>query len=130
MIKETVKAIPSNFNKKIGLAVSQGTLESQLYERELLAKGFEVILPDIVLQDKINQLIYTFIKEQAIMNLFLYEEILEEFHSMGSETTLLGCTELSLANSHDPLKRLPVIDAEKILLDRTFQLAQELKIRV
>lgn len=130
MIKETVKAIPSNFNKKIGLAVSQGTLESQLYERELLAKGFEVILPDAALQDKINQLIYTFIKEQANINLFLYEEILEEFNSMGSEITLLGCTELSLANSHDSLKRLPVIDAEKILLDRTFQLAQELKIRV
>ncbi|WP_035054078.1 amino acid racemase [Carnobacterium pleistocenium] len=131
MIKETVKAIPfpAHSKKKIGLAVTQGTLESQLYQLELLSKGYEVILPDLIQQNKINQLIYTFIKEQGIINLLLYEEILEDFKLMGSDVTLLGCTELSLANSHDPLKRFPVIDAEKILIDKTFQLAQELKVR-
>lgn len=132
MIKETVKALPSTHHTKtkIGLAVTQGTLESQLYERELLFNGYEVVLPDTTLQRKINELIYTYIKEQSIINLFLYEEILEDFQQLGSDVTLLGCTELSLANSHDPLKRFPVIDAEKILLDRTFQLAQQLKIKV
>lgn len=129
MIKETVKSIPfsSHSKKKIGLATTEGTLASQLYEHELRSKGYEVILPTIALQNKINQLIYTFIKEQAIINFSLYEEILEDFKQLGNDFTLLGCTELSLANSQDPLKKFPVIDAEKILLDRIYQLAQELK---
>lgn len=110
--------------------MTQGTLESQLYERELLFNGYEVILPDTTLQHKINELVYTYIKEQSIINLLLYEEILEEFQQMGSDVTLLGCTELSLANNQDSLKKFPVIDAEKILLERTYQLAQQLKMKV
>lgn len=130
MIKETVATIPSNTTKKIGLAVTQGTLDSQLYEQELIFNGHEVILPDATLQHKINELVYTYIKQQSIINHLLYQEILEEFQQLGSDITLLGCTELSLANSHDPLKKFPVIDAEEILLEKTYQLAQQLKLKV
>lgn len=129
MIKETIKAIPftPQSKKKIGLATTEGTLTSQLYENELLSEGYEVVLPTAALQNKINHLIYNYIKEQSIVNFSLYEEILEDFKQLGNDFTLLGCTELSLANSRYPLKQFPVIDTEKILLDRTYQLAQELK---
>ncbi len=132
MVHETVKAIPSmahskNSKMKIGIAATQGTLESKLYQGELLSEGYELILPTRALQNKIDELIYSFVKKQGIMNLTLYEEILKEFKRLGNDVTLLGCTELSLINSHDPIKKYPVIDAEKILLDRTYERAQELK---
>ncbi len=134
MIQETVKAIPSlshykSTKKKVGLAGTEGTIANKLYQRELLSHGYEVILPTTDLQEKINRLIYYFVKEQGIINHTLYEEILEDFKQLGNDFTLLGCTELSLINSHDLIKKFPIIDSEKILLDQTYQLAQKLKMK-
>jgi len=129
MIDETINALASRPKpvQKIGLAATEGTIASQLYEKKLNAAGFEVILPTTSLQQKINRLIYTCIKENGMINFPLYEEILLEFQQLGNEVTLLGCTELSLVNNLDEEKKFPVVDSEKTLLDRTYQLALQIK---
>lgn len=129
MIDETIEALSAlpDTIQKIGIAATEGTIASKLYEDRLLAEGFEIILPDNDLQNKINYLIYTCIKEQGLINIPLYQEILMDFKRLGNDITLLGCTELSLVNSMDTERRHSVIDAEKILLNRTYQLALQMK---
>jgi len=84
-------------------------------------------LPDRELQDKINKMIYYYIKERSHLFFPLYYEILEDFKNCGADIVLLGCTEVSLMNSEDKEQRYPVVDAEKVLLDKTIALAKELK---
>lgn len=129
MIDETLKAILSlpETVQKIAVIATEGTIVSRLYENRLIEEGFDVILPNPFLQQKVNRLIYSCIKEKGILNLSLYREILSEFQHLGADITLLGCTELSLMNSVDEEPVVPVIDAEKILLDRTVQLAMQMK---
>lgn len=129
MIDETVKALsvmPGTV-QKIGLAATEGMIASQIYEKKIIAAGFEVIVPGDALQQKINRLIYTEIKEHGLINLPLYQEILSDFDQLGNDLTLLGCTELSLVNSLDTEKAFPILDAEKVLLERTYQLAFQMK---
>lgn len=132
MIEETVQALSAlpDTIQKIGLAATEGTITSKLYEDKLTAAGFEVILPDFDLQKKINQLIYTSVKEQGIIDLELYQEILSDFKQLGNDITLLGCTELSLVNSFDLENLYAVMDAEKVLLDCTYQLALQMKTKL
>jgi len=129
MIDLTVEYISEHYKsvRKVGLFATEGTLQSGIYENELLEKGYQVVLPERVLQDKINKLIYYYIKERSNLFFPLYYEILEDFQTCGADIVLLGCTEVSLMNSHDEQRCYPVVDAEKVLLSKTIVLAKQLK---
>lgn len=129
MIQETIETILrlTEVPQKIGLAATRGTISSGIYDRSLQKNGLQAVFPEPDLQEKIDSLIYTFVKERSEINLALYTEILEDFMTSGCDSVLLGCTELSLINSYDKEKDYPVIDAEKILLRKTIALASELK---
>lgn len=129
MIEETMNVVSSlpDTVQKIAVVATEGTMVSGLYEDRLIKEGFDVILPNPFLQQKVNRLIYSCIKEKGIFDLSLYREILSDFQQLGADTALLGCTELSLMNSLDEEQLFPVIDAEKILLERTVQLAMQMK---
>ena len=72
-------------------------MKAGIYEREVKNLGFETVIPDTALQEKINYLIYHEIKESDYLNQELYYEILEEaVERLNCEKVILGCTELSL----------------------------------
>lgn len=129
MIDLTVDYIAERYQgaKKVGLFATEGTHQSRIYENRLVEKGYQVVLPDRALQDKINKMIYYYIKERSHLFFPLYYEILEDFKNCGADIVLLGCTEVSLMNSEDEEQRYPIVDAEKVLLDKTIALAKELK---
>ncbi|MBO0461386.1 amino acid racemase [Enterococcus sp. DIV1298c] len=109
---------------KVAVLATQGSILAGVYEKEIKALGFEVVIPDQALQEKVNYLIYHEIKESDHLNKELYYEILEEaVERLDCEKIILGCTELSLMQEVASDNPYPVIDAQSILADRTIELA-------
>lgn len=59
------------------------------------------------LQDRVTRLIYEEVKGKGVADMALYHGILSDFMDLGADVVLLGCTELSFANNHDPHKPYP-----------------------
>ncbi|MBO1300856.1 MULTISPECIES: amino acid racemase [unclassified Enterococcus] len=115
---------------KVAVLATQGSILAGVYEKEIKALGFEVVIPDQALQEKVNYLIYHEIKESDHLNKELYYEILEEaVERLACEKIILGCTELSLMQEVASDNPYPVIDAQSILADRTIELAQAERVK-
>ena len=129
MVDETLLYLNKNFKdiKTIGLAGTEGTIKSKLYQKPLEKAGYSVYLPSIKLQKDINRLIYDQVKKVGTVSLSFYYTILDTFLTNNCDAILLCCTELSFTNSQDPLQHYPVIDTEKVLLDKTVNLGKQLK---
>ncbi|HGL3105921.1 amino acid racemase, partial [Enterococcus faecium] len=109
---------------RVAILGTEGSMKAGIYEREVKNLGFETVIPDTVLQEKINYLIYHEIKESDYLNQELYYEILEEaVERLNCEKVILGCTELSLMHEFAEDNHYPVIDAQSILADRTIERA-------
>ncbi|MCQ4965606.1 hypothetical protein NE652_11720, partial [Bifidobacterium pseudocatenulatum] len=68
-------------------------MTAKVYQKALQAKGFDVLLPDQALQEKVNYLIYHEVKENDFINSELYLEILSDvFEKYGCQNAILGCT--------------------------------------
>lgn len=129
MVDESLLYLSKNFKdvKTIGLAGTEGTIKSKLYQEPLEKAGYSVHLPSVKLQKSINQLIYDQVKKSGTVSMSFYYSILDTFLANDCDAILLCCTELSFANSQDPLNHYPIIDTEKVLLDKTVILGKQLK---
>ena len=126
MPREAVNEVTKNHQKgdKIAVLATAGTMSAKVYQSELEVKGYEVLVPEKELQDKVNHLIYHDVKENDFINSELYLEILSDvFEKHGCQNAILGCTELSLVQELTKDVPYSVIDAQSILADRTIELA-------
>lgn len=126
MPREAVNEIAKRHQpgEKIAVLATAGTMSAKVYQSELEAKGFEVLVPEPELQEKVNYLIYHDVKENDYINSELYLEILSDvFEKHGCQNAILGCTELSLVEELTDNVPYAVIDAQSILADRTIELA-------
>lgn len=124
MPRETVKELKRHQEKgKVAILATQGTIHSEVYEKELLANGFQVYLPTPGLQENINNLIYRDVKRSGFLNTELYKMILKEVQAAGCQAAILGCTELSLLYAEVKTHPYLVIDAQSVLVDRTIERA-------
>ena len=57
---------------KVAILGTEGSMKAGIYEAEVRNLGFEVVIPDQLLQEKINYLIYHEIKESDWLNKDLY----------------------------------------------------------
>lgn len=109
---------------KIAFLGTEGSVKAGVYEKEIGKLGFEVMIPDRQLQDKINDLIYRDVKENDFLNTELYYEILKDaIEGAGCDSAVLGCTELSLVQEFATENPYSVVDAQSILADRTIERA-------
>lgn len=109
---------------KVAFLGTEGSVKAGVYQRELEKVGFEVMLPNSALQQKVNDLIYRDIKENDFLNKELYYEILTEaIEECGCASAVLGCTELSLMEEFATDNPYSVVDAQSILVDRTIERA-------
>lgn len=114
--------------KRIGLIATAGTIADHVYANEIERIGCEVVYGDDSIQPKVNELIYTDIKENNKVDAELYHEILQEMHDkFGVNVIVLGCTELSLAQEKAPDHPYQVIDAQSIIADQTLTLATKIR---
>lgn len=117
MIKETVKTVKKDFEgTRVGLLSTDGTISSGVYSKELEKEGIEYILPSPESQKAIMNLIYSIKKGQYNSDLTKFFAAIDELHSQGVQTIILGCTELSVAADMYQLPdRVNYVDALVVL---------------
>jgi aspartate racemase len=94
-IKETVLHLKDNNIKKVGIAATDGTLKTGLFQKELDTYKIDYILPEKSTQRKIMHIIYDNVKAGKPVDIELFTEITGEFRQKGAKVIVLGCTELS-----------------------------------
>ncbi|MFL2104372.1 aspartate/glutamate racemase family protein [Desemzia sp. FAM 23991] len=127
MIDETVKELMVRGAKpgmKIGIAATEGTIESKIYEDKLNEAGFASYVPNKELQKIVNDLIYVDIKQNSNINMPRYNKMVSCFEAEQCDYVVLGCTELSIFNSYDHKKKSNVVDADDVLVRKTVELAR------
>ncbi|HUS86985.1 MAG TPA: amino acid racemase [Bacteroidales bacterium] len=129
MIRETVNEVVKKYPdyKNIGLLATTGTIETKLYENELISKGYNVIIPDDdVESEKVMKAVFGI---KAGIDKKINEDLLFEAGShviqKGAELIILGCTEIPLAFNSDRVD-VPVINATEILALRAIELYNQI----
>src|SRR5699024_11205083 len=103
---------------------TSGTLESKLYHDVIKDSGNQVIETTEALQERMMSLIYDDVKQNNFINVDVFQSLIEEYKSLGAEVIILGCTELSLLNSHLEISDDELIDAQKLTILETINRAR------
>lgn len=96
IIKETAIYLKKKEIKKVGIAATDGTISSNLFQNQLQKSGIEFVLPSKKSQGYIMDLIYINIKAGRPPELDKFKYFSEELKGKGAEVIVLGCTELSM----------------------------------
>lgn len=96
VIKETVMHLKDSGVKSVGVAATEGTITSELFQKELSAEGINYVLPSHIAQDNLMHLIYNDLKAGKEAEIDRFFNVSNELKKNGSEVIILGCTELSL----------------------------------
>ncbi|MGX5377189.1 aspartate/glutamate racemase family protein [Ligilactobacillus sp. LYQ135] len=130
MPREAVKEIGKKYPnvKRIGLLATHGTIVDHVYENEIKKAGYEYVGPTDSIQAKVNELIYTDIKEHNYVDRQLFHGLVATMlNEMNADVVILGCTELSLAQEREPIDDMPIIDGQIVLVERTLEKALKLQ---
>lgn len=130
MIRETASVVAEEYPgaRKVGLLATSGTISTGLYEKELSAKGFEVISPD---EDIENDYVMKAVRGiKAGSDPAINEELLavagQHLADRGAELIVLGCTEIPLA--YNPARvDLPVVNATRVLAEKSVEIFYQQK---
>ncbi len=129
MIRETAAEVADKYPgvKKVGLLATTGTIESGLYNKELEARGFEVLTPaDSIEINMVMKAVYG-IKSKSDPQ--LNEDLLaiagRHLAGRGAEVIVLGCTEIPLAYNPERVD-LPSVNATRVLAERAVSMFREI----
>lgn len=129
MIKETVAEVKINYPdiKKVGLLATTGTISTGLYEDELNKNGFDIIVPDDMIEDEFVMKAVFGIKSGVDRK--VNEDLLaiagENVINKGAEIIILGCTEIPLAFNPER-SVVPVINATEVLARSSVEMYRKL----
>jgi aspartate racemase len=96
IVKETVEHLKENGVKTVGIAATDGTISSEIFQKELGAAGIDFVLPSRKSQQDIMDLIYKDVKAGEAVEMDKFSRVSDELRKNGAEVIILGCTELSL----------------------------------
>lgn len=126
MIREVVYAVKAFLPscKRLGLIATTGTIASNLYQKEFLKVGGEVIVPDpqcqVKVMDAILRIKASHEKDQARKELVKAANLLIE---RKVQALILGCTEVPLVFKTGDFP-VPVFDSTRILAEATVKFAR------
>ena len=126
MIREVVYAVKAFLPrcKRLGLIATTGTIASNLYQKEFLKVGGEVIVPDLQCQVKVMDAILRIKsgqgKDRARKELIKAANLLIE---RKVQALILGCTEVPLVIKTGDFP-VPVFDSTRILAEATVKFAR------
>lgn len=128
MIREVVAEVPRLHPKarKVGLLATTGTLDTGLYEKELKARGLEVVKPRGEIQSACVMKAVYGIKsglDRRQCEDWLFEAG-EDVVAQGAEIIVLGCTEIPLAFNPKRVP-VPVVNANQVLAQRAIDRFRE-----
>lgn len=111
-IQETAGCLAQTGIQKAGIAATDGTLASHLFQNEMEKKGIHVLMPHPDTQRGVMDLVYNDFKAGHAPHMDLFEAMSDDLKKQGAEVIVLGCTELSLIKRDQKLEAgfLDVID--------------------
>ena len=95
-IEETARYLLSENVSRVGLMATDGTIESNLFQKVFEKYGIACEVPGKEGQAKVMHIIYKNMKAGLPLEMELFESVSEELFAKDVEVILLGCTELSL----------------------------------
>lgn len=113
-IRETAIYLSRYGIRKVGIAATDGTISTKLFQREFDKLGMVSVIPSEKKQQKVMDLIYDNIKAGLPADMDEFYEITDELNRNGAEVIVLGCTELSLIKRDNNLGA-GFIDAMEVL---------------
>ena len=117
--------------RRVGFLGTLGSRVAGVYRRAVEEAGYEFVEPDEALQARVTSLIYDDVKGSGMLDRGRYESVLHDLLDPSgahrADVAILGCTELSVLNEAFPTPRLPVIDAQAVLVEDTVALAKRLR---
>lgn len=114
IVKETALHLKENGIKTVGIAATDGTISSGLFQSELKKIGINYVLPSKEAQQEIMDLIYKDIKAGKPADMDKFISVSNELRGNGAEVIILGCTELSLIKRDNSIGA-GYIDAMEVL---------------
>ena len=120
MIRETARLLASRGLKRPGILATDGTIRTELYQKEFSAAGIEAVIPSPEAQKLVMSLIYNDIKAGRDGDPQKFAAIHENLLAQGCDCGVLACTELSVfADKH----HLPhfYTDSMAVLSERSVQ---------
>lgn len=120
MIRETARLLASRGLKRPGILATDGTIRTELYQKEFSAAGIEAVIPSRPAQELVMSLIYDDIKAGRDGDPQKFAAVHQDLLARGCDCGVLACTELSVfADKH----HLPhfYTDAMAVLAERSVQ---------
>jgi len=96
--KTLSKHLFENNVKSAAIMATSGTLKSGIFQKYLEEHNITSVLPNDETQEKIMQIIYSYVKAGINPPKSIFDEIEVYFKNLGAEKIILGCTELSVAS--------------------------------
>lgn len=96
MIKETVKHLSSQGITKVGIWATDGTIQSELYQKACNEFNVEYEIPCPENQKIVMSLIYDYVKAGKKGDYGLFKKIQREMNKKEVQSIILACTELSV----------------------------------
>ena len=118
MVRETCKVLACRGCKRVGILATDGTVQTQLYQKECAAQGFEGVAPDEQTQKLVMSIIYDEIKKGEKGSREKFSAIDRALRAMGCDAAILGCTELSVYRVYHGLPDF-YVDAMEVLVERS-----------
>ena len=110
MVRLTAQHLKNAGVRTVGLLATDGTLQTDVYQRELTENGIRTLVPDEAEQREVMRLIYDGVKADApTFDVSAVSAAVDRLKRAGAEAIVLGCTELPVA-----FKRYGVSCAEAI----------------
>ncbi len=122
-VKETVGHIKDCGVKRAGIMATEGTIRSELFQKELEAKGMHAVIPSPERQQDVTDLIYKNVKAGRPVEFDKFMAVSSELRNNGAEVIILGCTELSLIKRDYPIGS-GFVDAMEVLAMRSIELCE------
>ena len=120
----TAEALKEAGVTKVGLLGTKYTMTQDFYKEKLIAAGIEVVIPDAVGVETVNDVIYQelclgIIREESRQK---FLEIIEQLGHNGAQGVILGCTEIGLLVKQKDTA-MPVFDTTQIHGEKAAMLA-------
>ena len=122
MIRETAKELQRRFEgKKIAILASDGTIKTELYQKEMKKYGVEPYAPSEETQKKVMHTIYGLIKQNKPADWKIWDSIEINCLDGGCDGAVLACTELSVVRKELSLSNSFYVDPMDVLADRCLE---------
>lgn len=114
LIQEVRNYILRKQVKKVGIMATDGTIQSQIFQKELKEYNIDCCIPSIEYQKDVMHIIYDNVKCGKAIEMNCFYGIEKDLLLKGADLIILGCTELSIVNKEEKLDSL-YLDAMELL---------------